>query len=102
MFFSAFLKDADECRNLLKEESGKTEFEGPRTHRSLHDFAEKSYLSQLTFVRTNPKIQEKGLCTMFSFVFPSRTIHTELTSGVTIEKLLFSAYRDAHSNNYEY
>lgn len=49
-----FLQDADECRRLLKKEFGRTDYEGPRTHRSLHDFAENNYLSQLRFARTNP------------------------------------------------
>uniref|UniRef100_A0A2N9HE55 F-box domain-containing protein n=1 Tax=Fagus sylvatica TaxID=28930 RepID=A0A2N9HE55_FAGSY len=51
-----FLQDADDCRRFLKEECEKTDREGPRAHRTLHDFAESNYLSQLGFVRTNPKI----------------------------------------------
>ncbi|XP_024021128.1 F-box protein At3g54460 [Morus notabilis] len=52
----AFLQDATERRRLLKKEFGKTNSEGARTHRSLHDFAVNNYLSQLRFVRTNPTI----------------------------------------------
>ena len=48
-------QDADECRRLLKEEYGKPDREGPRAHRTLHDFAESNYLSQISFVRTNSK-----------------------------------------------
>ena len=50
------LQDADDRRRFLKEEYRKPDREGPRTHRTLHDFAESNYLSQLGFVRTNPKI----------------------------------------------
>lgn len=49
-----FLQDADECRRFLKEEVGKSDPKGARTRRSLHDFAESNYLSQISFVRTNP------------------------------------------------
>lgn len=48
------LQDADECRRFLKEEVGKSDPKGARTRRSLHDFAESNYLSQISFVRTNP------------------------------------------------
>lgn len=51
-----FLQDADGCRRFLKGEYGKPDCEGPRTRRTLHDFAESNYLSQLSFVRTNLKI----------------------------------------------
>ena len=50
------LQDADDCRRFLKEECEKTDREGPRAYRTLHDFAESNYLSQLGFVRTNPKM----------------------------------------------
>ncbi|KAL4600672.1 hypothetical protein ACB092_11G215000 [Castanea dentata] len=50
-----FLQDADDRRRFLKEEYGKPDLVGPRTHRTLHDFAESNYLSQLGFVRTSPK-----------------------------------------------
>ena len=50
------LQDADDRRRFLKEEYRKPDREGPRTHRTLHDFAESNYLSHLGFVRTNPKI----------------------------------------------
>ncbi|XP_059649264.1 F-box protein At3g54460 isoform X2 [Cornus florida] len=50
-----FLQNADECRRFLKEEFGKTDREGARAHRTLHDFAESNYLAQLSFVRTNSK-----------------------------------------------
>ncbi|PON60049.1 F-box protein [Parasponia andersonii] len=52
----AFLQDPDECRRFLKKEFGSSDCEGARTHRSLHDFAENNYLSQLRFVRTNPMV----------------------------------------------
>ncbi|KAJ4847219.1 hypothetical protein Tsubulata_008468 [Turnera subulata] len=47
-----FLKDSDGCRKLTKEEFLKYDHEGTRTHRSLHDFAERNYLAHLSFVRT--------------------------------------------------
>ncbi|KAL5730111.1 hypothetical protein ACHQM5_002978 [Ranunculus cassubicifolius] len=49
-----FLKDADGSRQTVKEEFQKTEREGPRAHRTLHDFAESNYLAQLSFVKTKP------------------------------------------------
>ncbi|KAL5733968.1 hypothetical protein ACOSP7_031829 [Xanthoceras sorbifolium] len=48
-----FLQDADMCRKFLKEENGKHDREGPRSHRTLHDFAENNYLARLSFVRTH-------------------------------------------------
>lgn len=42
------LQDTDECGELLKEEYVH---EGARARRTLHDFAESNYLSQLSFVR---------------------------------------------------
>ncbi|XP_062093158.1 F-box protein At3g54460 [Humulus lupulus] len=51
-----FLQDSEECRRFLKQEFGRTDSEGARTQRSLHDFAESNYLSHIGFVRTNPKI----------------------------------------------
>lgn len=52
-----FLQDADECRKLLKEETGKHDRESSRARRSLHDFAESNYLTQLGFVRTIPRLE---------------------------------------------
>lgn len=46
-----FFQDADLCKKFLKEESGKVEREGSRSHRTLHDFAESNYLAELSFVR---------------------------------------------------
>lgn len=42
-------------RRVLKHEVEMANNEGTRAHRTLHDFAENNYLSQLTFVRTNVK-----------------------------------------------
>ncbi|KAA0034755.1 hypothetical protein IC582_022678 [Cucumis melo] len=53
-----FLQDTDECKRLMKEEFGKPDYEGPRAHRSLHDFAGSNYLSQLKFVRTKPTMEK--------------------------------------------
>ncbi|CAK7336531.1 unnamed protein product [Dovyalis caffra] len=50
-----FLQDADGCRRVLKEESSKTNRDGVRSHRSLHDFAESNYLAQLSFVHTGSR-----------------------------------------------
>ncbi|XP_021859343.2 F-box protein At3g54460 [Spinacia oleracea] len=47
-----FLQNVDECRRLLNVDDEKTEHEGARTHKSLHDFAEKTYLVRLSMVRT--------------------------------------------------
>ncbi|KAF6153043.1 hypothetical protein GIB67_034765 [Kingdonia uniflora] len=47
--------DTDRCR-ALREEFGSTEHEGTRLRRStLHDFAQSSYLSELSFVRNRAK-----------------------------------------------
>ncbi|GAA0142430.1 hypothetical protein LIER_03334 [Lithospermum erythrorhizon] len=43
-----FLQDADECRKLLKEDQDYV-----RRCRSIHEFAESNYLSQLCFVQTS-------------------------------------------------
>ncbi|KAL6981082.1 hypothetical protein U1Q18_022713 [Sarracenia purpurea var. burkii] len=48
-----FLQDADERRRFLKEGFGNPDDEGSRTHRTLHDFAERNYLAHLSFVRTS-------------------------------------------------
>ncbi|XP_022945298.1 F-box protein At3g54460-like isoform X3 [Cucurbita moschata] len=53
-----FRQDTDEFQRLMKEDFDKLDYEGPRAHRSLHDFAGSNYLSQLKFVRTNPKIKK--------------------------------------------
>lgn len=50
-----FLQDASTSRQGLKQEFTKTDQERTRTHRTLHDFAESNYLSQLSFVQTNTK-----------------------------------------------
>ncbi|XP_004308597.1 PREDICTED: F-box protein At3g54460 [Fragaria vesca subsp. vesca] len=50
-----FLHDSDECRRVLKEETGKSD-QGARTQRSLHDFADRNYLSHLSFVRTSAQM----------------------------------------------
>ncbi|KAL2898231.1 hypothetical protein RDABS01_040013 [Bienertia sinuspersici] len=47
-----FLQNGDVCRKLLKEDHDITEHEGPRTPKSLHEFAERSYLVRLSMVRT--------------------------------------------------
>ncbi|KAJ4969788.1 hypothetical protein NE237_002887 [Protea cynaroides] len=44
-----FLQDSDECRRTLSEEFGRTDREGARAHRTLHDFAESNYLARLSF-----------------------------------------------------
>lgn len=51
-----FLQDADERRWLLKEEFGNPDQEGSRPQRTIHDFAESSYLAHLSFVRTSSKL----------------------------------------------
>lgn len=56
---SVLLQDADECRKLVKEETGKHDRESSRARRSLHDFAESNYLTQLGFVRTVPRHEGK-------------------------------------------
>lgn len=50
-----FLQDADERRWLLKEEFKNPDQEGSRPQRTLHDFAESSYLAHLRFVHTHSK-----------------------------------------------
>uniref|UniRef100_A0A453GNH4 F-box protein n=2 Tax=Aegilops tauschii subsp. strangulata TaxID=200361 RepID=A0A453GNH4_AEGTS len=45
------LQDSSACRNMVNKGAGGTENEGARPHRSLHDFAESSYLAKLTFVK---------------------------------------------------
>ncbi|KAF5191415.1 F-box protein [Thalictrum thalictroides] len=52
-----FLKDSNGRRQTLKEEFGRTDHEGTRPHRTLHDFAERNYLAQLSFVRTKLNAQ---------------------------------------------
>ncbi|XP_062231335.1 F-box protein At3g54460-like [Phragmites australis] len=44
------LQNSDACRKMVNEGTSSTDNEGGRSHRSLHDFAESSYLSQLSFV----------------------------------------------------
>ncbi|CAL4972114.1 unnamed protein product [Urochloa decumbens] len=44
------LQDSSACRKMVTKGAGSTENEGGRPHRSLHDFAESSYLAQLSFV----------------------------------------------------
>ncbi|WOK99090.1 F-box protein [Canna indica] len=50
-----FLQDSNTCGRALKQEVGKDEYEGMRSHRTVHDFAESNYLAQLSFVRTSMK-----------------------------------------------
>ncbi|KAI5002062.1 hypothetical protein ZWY2020_026712 [Hordeum vulgare] len=46
------LQDTSACRNMVNKGASGTENEGgARPHRSLHDFAESSYLAKLTFVK---------------------------------------------------
>ncbi|XP_077250709.1 SNF2 domain-containing protein / helicase domain-containing protein / F-box family protein [Tasmannia lanceolata] len=51
-----FLQDANEFRRNLKQDFCRSDREGARAHRTLHDFAESNYLAQLGFVRTNAKV----------------------------------------------
>ncbi|CAL4952670.1 unnamed protein product [Urochloa decumbens] len=44
------LQDSSACRKMVTKGTSSTENEGGRPHRSLHDFAESSYLAQLSFV----------------------------------------------------
>ncbi|KAK3166516.1 hypothetical protein QOZ80_1AG0046780 [Eleusine coracana subsp. coracana] len=44
------LQDSIACRKIVNKGTSSTDNEGGRTHRSLHDFAESSYLAQLRFV----------------------------------------------------
>lgn len=44
------LQDSSACRKMVNKGTSSTENEGGRPHRSLHDFAECSYLTQLNFV----------------------------------------------------
>jgi hypothetical protein len=50
--FEYFLcrQDSSACRKMVNKGTSSTENEGGRPHRSLHDFAECSYLAQLSFV----------------------------------------------------
>ncbi|PUZ52968.1 hypothetical protein GQ55_5G016300 [Panicum hallii var. hallii] len=43
------LQDSSACRKMVNKGTSSTENEGGRPHRSLHDFAECSYLAQLSF-----------------------------------------------------
>uniref|UniRef100_A0ACD5WMQ2 Uncharacterized protein n=1 Tax=Avena sativa TaxID=4498 RepID=A0ACD5WMQ2_AVESA len=45
------LQDSSACRKMVNKGAGGTDNEGARPHRSLHDFAEKSYLAKLGFVK---------------------------------------------------
>ncbi|KAM7268604.1 hypothetical protein ACFE04_010770 [Oxalis oulophora] len=45
-----FLQDTSEGRRFMKDEIGKSDKDG-RSHRTLHDFAQNSYLADLHFVR---------------------------------------------------
>ncbi|WCJ39080.1 SNF2 domain-containing protein / helicase domain-containing protein / F-box family protein [Euphorbia peplus] len=68
----AFLQDTDGCRRLLREEPGKTDHDqGTKSHRSLHDFAERNYLAQLSFVRTS------------SYAFSNVEDHTTLSPSTS-------------------
>lgn len=44
------LQDSSACRKIVNKVAGSTDNEGGRSHRSLHDFAESSYLAQLSSV----------------------------------------------------
>ncbi|KAL6616710.1 hypothetical protein ACP70R_038980 [Stipagrostis hirtigluma subsp. patula] len=44
------LQDSNACRRMVNKGPTGTDNEGGRSHRSLHDFAESSYLAQLRFV----------------------------------------------------
>jgi hypothetical protein len=46
----ACLQDSNACRKIVDKRTGSTDNEGGRSHRSLHDFAESSYLAQLSSV----------------------------------------------------
>nr|XP_025624853.1 F-box protein At3g54460 isoform X2 [Arachis hypogaea] len=62
-----YLQDADKCRRFPSQDTPKSvDDSGGRGHRSLHDFAESSYLLKLRFVYTNPETL-KGL---YKIVFP--------------------------------
>lgn len=49
------LQDSSACRNIVNKGASSTENEGARPHRSLHDFAESSYLAKLSFVKGSNK-----------------------------------------------
>lgn len=51
-----FLQDADSCGRFLKEQACNSDQEGPRAHRTLHDFAGSNYLLRLKCVRTKPDL----------------------------------------------
>lgn len=55
-----FKQNADKCRGFPSKDF-KSEDEGGRGYRSLHDFAESSYLQELRSVLTSPELVE-GLC----------------------------------------
>lgn len=60
-----FNQDADKLRTSLIKDVAKSEDDsGGRGCRSLHDFAESSYLQKLRFVYTNLE-RQKGLCIVF-------------------------------------
>ncbi|XP_062208099.1 F-box protein At3g54460-like [Phragmites australis] len=44
------LQDSNACRKMVNKGTSSTDNGGGRPHRSLHDFAESSYLAQLNFV----------------------------------------------------
>ena len=57
-----FEQDADKCRRFPSQDVTKSkDNSGGRGYRSLHDFAESSYLLKLRFVYTNPEALT-GLC----------------------------------------
>jgi len=49
------LQDSSACRKMVNKGTSSPENEGGRPHRILHDFAECSYLAQLSFVWTGSK-----------------------------------------------
>uniref|UniRef100_A0ACD5XGY1 Uncharacterized protein n=1 Tax=Avena sativa TaxID=4498 RepID=A0ACD5XGY1_AVESA len=47
------LQDSSACRKMVNKGAGGTDNEGARPHRSLHDFAERSYLAKLGFMKAS-------------------------------------------------
>ncbi|KAG8053931.1 hypothetical protein GUJ93_ZPchr0001g31876 [Zizania palustris] len=52
------LQDSNACRQMVSKGTSSTDNEGARPHRSLHDFAESSYLARLSFVQKGPDTAE--------------------------------------------
>lgn len=49
------MQDSSACKKMMNKGTGSTDNEGGRPHRSLHDFAESSYLAQISSVETGSK-----------------------------------------------